>query len=181
MLLIWRTLWLERIIRANLSFSSRLICARLFNNSSNFFDESHTPCEFFRLCPNYERFNTRAIWNWFWLRVQVCLSTSARNLSTGLSKVYSYCLVLSRNQRCNRWYVYSSIFYLPHLDLMANFYGSEQLKELLASPMEGLLFKSRKFFLELNIWILCIFSMFTAPFRKSASLGAFINPNVTLG
>lgn len=37
------------------------------------------------------------------------------------------------------------------IDLMANFYGEEQLKELLASPMEGLLFKSRKFFLELNI------------------------------
>ncbi|KAM3173249.1 hypothetical protein ACTXT7_012871 [Hymenolepis weldensis] len=39
----------------------------------------------------------------------------------------------------------------PPLDLMANFYGEEQLKELLASPMEGLLFKSRKFFLELNL------------------------------
>nr|CDS29443.1 expressed protein [Hymenolepis microstoma] len=36
-------------------------------------------------------------------------------------------------------------------DLMANFYGDEQLKELLASPMEGLLFKSRKFFSELNL------------------------------
>ncbi|VDM17235.1 unnamed protein product [Hydatigera taeniaeformis] len=49
-----------------------------------------------------------------------------------------------------------TVWYCPETsaaiaDLMADSYGEAQLKELLASPMEVLLFKSRKFFLELNI------------------------------